>query len=157
MPLEPKVLFSCDLLKKGRKNAAFFYVISAPVASSFQTTQMKNVILFFASLAISIFSFAQTISDDQDHIKITAANDSLNVRFKDQLFKLRNIQDLDSCLKKNLPGMKLPVVELETYTDLTAINHRAIIVVLDQYRLPVMSERTISDGKPKGAISRMFQ
>ena len=135
----------------------FFYVISAPVSSSFQTTRMKNVILFFASLAISIVSFAQTTSDDQDHIKITAANDSLNVRFKDQLFKLRNIQDLDSCLKKNLPGMKLPVVELETYTDLTAINHRAIIVVLDQYRLPVMSERTISDGKPKGSISRMFQ
>ena len=110
---------------------------------------MKNVILFFAGLAISIFSFAQTTSDDQDHIKITAANDSLTVRLKNQLFKLPNIQDLDSCLKKNLPGMKLPVVEVETYTDLTAINHRAIIVIMDKYRCPVVSERTISDGKPK--------
>jgi hypothetical protein len=118
---------------------------------------MKNVILFFASLTISIFSFAQTTADDQDHIKITAANDSLNVRLKDQLFRLRNIHDLDSCLKKNLPGLKLPVVELETYTDLTAINHRAIIVLLDQYRCPVVSERTISDGKPRGAILRMLQ
>ena len=117
---------------------------------------MKSLILLFASLTISIFSFAQTTSDDQDHIKITAANDSLNVRFKDQLFELRNIRDLDSCLKKNLPGMKLPAVELETYTDLTAINHRAIIVVLDQYRLPVVNERTISDGKPKGAILKML-
>jgi len=90
--------------------------------------RMKNVILFFASLTISIFSFAQTTSDDQD-----------------------------SCLKKNLPVMKLPVVELETYTDLTAINHRAIIVLLDQYRCPVVRETTISDGKSKGAISRMLQ
>lgn len=112
---------------------------------------MKNVILFFASLAISIFSFAQMTSDDQDHIKITAASDSLNVRFKDQLFKLRSIQDLDSCLKKNLPGMKLPVVELETYADLTAINHRAIIIIMDKYRLPVVSERTFSSGNGKVA------
>jgi|HubBroStandDraft_1064217.scaffolds.fasta_scaffold773839_1 hypothetical protein len=118
---------------------------------------MKSIIILFASLTISTFSFAQTTSDDQDHIKITAANDSLNVRLKNQLFKIRNIQDLDSCLKKNLPDMKLPVVELETYTDLTAINHRAIIVVLDQFRCPVVSETTISDGKPKGAILRMRQ
>jgi len=68
---------------------------------------MKNVILFFASLILSIFSFAQTTSDDQDHIKITAANDSLNVRFKNQLFKLRNIQDLDSRLKGAISRMLL--------------------------------------------------
>src|SRR5580704_4514422 len=118
---------------------------------------MKHALLFCTSLAISILSFAQTTSGDQDHIKITAANDSLNVWFKNQLFKLRNIQDLDSCLKKNLPGMKFLEVELETYTDLTAINHRAIIALLDQYRCPVVSERTISDGKLKSAISRRFQ
>jgi hypothetical protein len=118
---------------------------------------MKHALLFFAGLTISICSFAQTTSDDQDHIKILAANDSLNVWVKNQLFKLRNVRDLDSCLKTNLPGMKLPVVELETYTDLTAINHRAIIALLDQYRCPVVTERTISDGKLKGAISRRFQ
>lgn len=63
------------------------------------------------------------------------------------------IQDLDSCLKKNLPDMNLAVVDLETFTGMTPEYHRAIIVITAKYCLPVVSERTVSSGSGKLASS----
>jgi hypothetical protein len=106
---------------------------------------MKHVLFFFASLTLSLFASAQASSfDNQDHIKITAAKDTLHISFKDKSYTLGNIQALDSCLKKNIPEMTLPVVDLKTFADMTPEYHRAIIVILDKYRCPVVSERIAS-------------
>jgi len=113
---------------------------------------MKHALLVLAVLPLSILSSAQS-SDGQDHIKLTAANDSLNIQLKNQSFKLKNIQELDSCLKNNLPGTTVPVIDLEAYSSLTPQNHRAIIVIMDKYRIPVASERTLPSGKGKPAVS----
>jgi hypothetical protein len=48
--------------------------------------------------------------------------------------------------------MTLPVVDLETFTDITPENHRAIIAIMDKNRLPVVSERSISSGAGKIAV-----
>lgn len=118
---------------------------------------MKKAILLLAFSTITLLSFAQTQSettngDCQDHIKITIATDSLIVKLKNKSLRLTKIQDLDSCLQTNLPGMTLPVADLESYTDLTPRDHRAIIVILDKYRCPVASEKRLSDGKVHAAV-----
>jgi hypothetical protein len=117
---------------------------------------MKHALLCFASLTFSLFAFAQAGSqpsafDNQEHIKIMAAKDTLHVKFKDKSFTLSNIRDLDSCLKKNIPEMTLPVIDLETFADMSPEYHRAIIILLDKYRCPVVSEKIVSSGggKPK--------
>lgn len=72
---------------------------------------MKQALLLFSSLILSIFSFAQINSPGQDHIKIIVAKDSLHVSFKSKSFKLKNIQDLDGWLKQNITetsSQKLP-------------------------------------------------
>jgi hypothetical protein len=111
---------------------------------------MKHALLFFAGLTLSLFASAQASSfDNQDHIKITTGKDTLHVSFKDKSFTLNNIQDLDSCLKKDIPEMTLPVIDLETFADMTRDYHRAIIIILDKYRCPVVSERIVSSGAGK--------
>jgi hypothetical protein len=118
---------------------------------------MKHALFFFAGLTLSLFASAQVSSgsaqassfDGQDHIKITAAKDTLHINFKDKSFTLNNIRDLDSCLKKNIPEMTLPVIDLETFADMTPEYHRAIIIILDKYRCPVVSERIVSSGAGK--------
>ena len=108
---------------------------------------MKHALLFFACLTLSFFTFAQSKAfGNEDHIKITATKDTLHLDFKDKSFTLKSINDLDSCLKRNISEMTLPVVDLETFTDITPENHRAIIVIMDKNRLPVVSERSISSG-----------
>ena len=116
---------------------------------------MKHALLFLASLAISIFTYAQSNPFvKEDHIKITVAKDSLRISFKSKSFTLNSIHDLDSCLKKNIPETAHPDVDLETFTDMTPEDHRAIIIIMDKYRLPVVSERTFSSGNGKiaGAV-----
>lgn len=108
---------------------------------------MKQILFFFSFLSLSIFAFSQ--STTADHIKIVAAKDTLQITFKSKSFTLNNIRDLDSCLKKNIPEMSLPVVDLETIGEMTPEDHRAIIVIMDKYRLPVVSERSISSGTGK--------
>lgn len=119
---------------------------------------MKQAFLFLPGLFLSLLTFAQTSpnGNSEDHIKIVAANDSLIVHFKNKSFKLNKIQELDSCLKNNLPEMTLPVVDLEVNTDLSSQNHRALIIITDKYRLPVVSERTFSSGNGKlaGSVRR---
>jgi len=111
---------------------------------------MKHAFLFFACLTLSLFAFAQSnVFGNEDHIKITAAKDTLHFSFKDKSFTLKNINDLDSCLKKNLPETAHPDVDLETFTGMTPEYHRAIIVIMDKYRLPVVSERAVSSGSGK--------
>jgi hypothetical protein len=108
---------------------------------------MKHALLFLASLALSIFAFAQSNPfGKEDHIKITVAKDSLRISFKSKSFMLNSIHDLDSCLKKNISEMTLPEVDLETFTDITPEDHRAIIIIMDKYRLPVVSDRATSSG-----------
>ena len=115
---------------------------------------MKQALLLFASLILSILSFAQVDSiDNPDNIKIILAKDSVHVRFKDKSFKLDNIQDLDSWLKQNITKMIPPDVDLVSYIELTPQKHRDIIVIMDKYRCPVVSEKMVSDGKPKIAGS----
>ena len=117
---------------------------------------MKYTLLFLAGLLASLLTFAQTSpARNSDHIRIIATNDSLTVRFKNKSFKLNKIQDLDSCLRNNLPDMTLPVVDLEADADLTAQNHCAIINVTDKYRIPVTSQLTISNGKLTGSVKRV--
>ena len=115
---------------------------------------MKQALLLFSCLSLSVFSFAQVNSPGQDHIKIIVAKDSLHVSFKNKSFKLNNIQDLDGWLKENISETSSPDVDLESSIELTPENHRAIIIIMDKYRCPVVSERMISDGKPK--IARVF-
>ena len=111
---------------------------------------MKQVLLLIACLPLSLFASAQSnCFGNEDHIKITAAKDTLHISFKNKSFTLHNTHDLDSCLKNNIPDMTLPVVDLETFGDITAEYHRAIIVIMDKYRLPVVSERSFSAGKGK--------
>lgn len=116
---------------------------------------MKQILLLFSCLTLSILSFAQiNAADDPDHIKIIVGKDSVHVNFKDKSFKLNNIQDLDSWLKQNIAGMIPPDVDLVSYyIELTPQKHREIIVITDKYRCPVVSEKTVSDGKPKTAGS----
>ena len=113
---------------------------------------MKHALLFLASLPLSIFAFAQSNPfSKEDHIKITATKDTLHLSFKDKSFTLRNINDLDSCLKKNISGTAHPDVDLVTFSDMTPEDHRAIIIIMDKYRLPVVSDRTVSSGNGKVA------
>ena len=51
--------------------------------------------------------------------------------------------------------MTRPEVDLETFTDITPEDHRAIIIIMDKYRLPVVSERTLSSGN--GKIARFVK
>jgi hypothetical protein len=115
---------------------------------------MKHALLFFTCLGLFLVAFDQSNAfDKEDHIKITAAIDSLHVRFKSKSFTLNSIHDLDSCLKKHIPEMTSPVVDLETYSGMTLENHRAIIILLDKYLCPVVSEGTFSSGNGKPKIS----
>ncbi len=119
---------------------------------------MKHALLFFVSLTLSLLAFAQSNAfDNQDHIKITAAKDTLHISFKNKSLTLNNIHDLDSCLKMNIIETTLPVVDLETFADMTPENHRAIIVILDKYRVPVASERVVSSGKAMTFLRRVNQ
>jgi len=118
---------------------------------------MKHALLLFACLPLSLFAFAQSNPfGKEDHIKITVSKDSLRISFKSKSFTLNSIHDLDSCLKKNTSEMTLPEVDLETFTDITPEDHRSIIVIMDKYRLPVVSERTFSSGNGKiaGSVKR---
>jgi len=117
---------------------------------------MKHALLFLACLPLSLFAFAQSsVFGNEDHIKITATKDTLHISFKDKSFTLKNINDLDSCLKNNISETTHPGVDLETFTDMTPQYHRAIIVIMDKYRLPVVSERTFSgNGKIAGSVRR---
>jgi len=45
--------------------------------------------------------------------------------------------------------MTLPVVDLENFADMTPEYHRAIIIILDKYRVPLASERVVSSGGGK--------
>jgi len=115
---------------------------------------MKHAFLFFSCLGLSLVAFAQSNAfDKEDHIKITAGKDTLHVSFKSKSFTLNNIHDLDSCLKMNIPEMTSPVVDLETIGRMPPENHRAIIILLDKYRCPVVSERTFSSGNGNPKIS----
>jgi hypothetical protein len=117
---------------------------------------MKHSLLFFACLIISLLTFAQSNAfDNPDHIKIVVAKDTLHISFKSRSFRFNNIQDLDSCLKKNIPEMTLPVVDLETFSDMTPEDHRALIVIFDKYRIPVASQRVVSSGKPLTFVRRV--
>jgi len=108
---------------------------------------MKHAFLVFTCIIYSFLAFAQSnVFGNEDHIKITAAKDTLHISFKDKSFTLKSINDLDSCLKKNIPETAHPDVDLETFADMTPEHHRAIIVIMDKYRLPVVSERTLSSG-----------
>jgi hypothetical protein len=49
--------------------------------------------------------------------------------------------------------MTSPVVDLETFSGMSPENHRAIIILLDKYRCPVVSERVFSSGNGKPKIS----
>jgi len=119
---------------------------------------MKKALVLFSSLILSILSFAQIKPiDNQDHIKIIVAKDSLHVSFKNKSFKLNNIQDLDNWLKQNITETSPPDVDLESFIELTPQNHRAIIFIMDKYRCPVVSDRMVSDGKPKAAGVRKFK
>jgi len=119
---------------------------------------MKQAILLFSCLILSILSFAQINSaDHQDHLKIIVAKDSVQASFKNKSFKLNNIQDLDSWLKQHIAEMTSPVVDLESFIEWTPENHRAIIIIMDKYRCPVVSERVLSDGKPKITASIKFK
>jgi len=110
---------------------------------------LKHSLLVFASLILSLLTFAQSNAfDNPDHIKIAVAKDTLHISFKSKSFTFNNIQDLDSCLKKNIPEMTLPVVDLETFSDMTPEDHRALIVIFDKYRVPIASQRVVSSGKP---------
>ena len=124
---------------------------------------MKQVLLLFFCLMLSVLSFGQVRSadsldhikaDNPDHITIVLKKDSVHIRFKDQSFKVNSIQDLDSWLKENIAKMTPPDVDLVSYIALTPQKHRELIIIMDKYRCPVVSEKTISDGKPKiaGAI-----
>lgn len=118
---------------------------------------MKQAILLSSCLILSILSFSQINStDNQDHIKVIVAKDSVHVSFKNKSFKLNNIQDLDGWLKQNITERSSPDVYLESFIELTPENHRAIIIIMDKYRCPIVSERMVSDGKPKisGVIRR---
>jgi hypothetical protein len=115
---------------------------------------MKHAFLFFSCLGLSLVAFSQSNAfDNEDRIKITAGKDTLRVSFKSKSFTLNNIHDLDSCLKMNIPEMTSPVVDLETFSGMSPENHRAIIILLDKYRCPVVSERTFSSGNGKPKIS----
>lgn len=115
---------------------------------------MKHVFLFFFSLSLSFLAFAQSnVFGNEEHIKITAAKDTLHISFKDTSLRLNDIHDLDSCLKMNLPMITGPVVDLETFTNMTPEYHRAIIVILDKYRVPVVSEKQLSSGPGKLMVS----
>ncbi len=119
---------------------------------------MKQTILLFSCLVLSIVSFAQINStDNPDHIKIIVAKDSLHVSFKNKSFKLNKIQDLDGWLRQNVTPMSSPDVDLESFIELTPESHRAIIVIMDKYLCPVVSERMVSDGKPKAASAVRFK
>jgi len=115
---------------------------------------MKHAFLVLACLPLSVFAFGQSNPfGNEDHIKITAVKDTLRISWKSKSFILSSIQDLDSCLKRNIPELTRPVADLETFSDMTAEDHRSIIIVMDKYRLPVVSERTLSSGK--GASVKM--
>lgn len=115
---------------------------------------MKQTLLLFASLILSILSFGQVDSvGNPDNIKIILAKDSVHISFKDRSFKLNDIQDLDSWLKQNITKMTPPDVDVVSYIELTPQKHRDIIVIMDKYRCPVVSEKMVSDGKPKIARS----
>ena len=115
---------------------------------------MKHAILSFSCLILSLLTFAQVDSvDNPDHIKIILSADSIHISFKDKTFKLNTIQDLDSWLKENIAGMIPPDVDLVSYIELTPQKHRDIIVITDKYRCPVVSEKTVSDGRLKGPFS----
>lgn len=115
---------------------------------------MKHAILSFSCLILSLLTLAQVDSvDDPDHIKIILRADSLQISFKDKSFKLNTIQDLDSWLKQNIAGMIPPDVDVVSYIELTPQKHRDIIVITDKYRCPVVSEKSISEGRPKRAFS----
>lgn len=134
----------------------FFVQLSGPGHLSDKPLCMKHALLFLASLPLSIFAFAQSNPfGKEDHIKITVAKDTLHISFNNKSFTLNNIHDLDSCLKRSLPEMTLPVVDLETFADITPEDHRAIIIITDKYRLPVVSERTFSSGN--GKIARFVK
>ena len=83
----------------------------------------------------------------------------LHISFRNKSFTLHNTQDLDSCLKNKLPNMTLPVVDLETFADMSPEYRRAIIVIMDKYRLPVVSERDASSGNRKfgAAVKRSLR
>lgn len=118
---------------------------------------MKQTLLLCACLILSILSFAQVNpADNPDHIKIILRADSVHISFKDKSFKLNAIQDLDSWLKQNIAGMIPPDVDLVSYFELSSQKHRDIIVIMDKYRCPVVSERTLSSGNGKitGAVRR---
>lgn len=67
---------------------------------------MKQTLLLFSCLMLSILSFAQVNSiDSPDHIKIILRKDSVHISFKNKSFKLNTIQDLDSWLKENITKM----------------------------------------------------
>lgn len=113
---------------------------------------MKHAFLVFTCLIFSYLVFAQSnVFGNEDHIKITASKDTLHISYKDKSFTLKSINDLDSCLKKNIPERAHPNVDLETLPDMSPEYHRAIIVIMDKYRLPVVSERTLSSGNGKTA------
>jgi hypothetical protein len=117
---------------------------------------MKHSLLLLAGLIISLLAFAQSNAfDNPDHIKITVAKDTLQISFKSKSFTFNNVHDLDSCLKKNIPEMTLPVVDLEIFTSMTPEDHRAIVAILDKYRVPVASERVVSSGKPMVFVRRV--
>ena len=107
---------------------------------------MKRSLLLFSCLILSLFSLAQAY-DNSDHLKIIVSKDSVHVGFKDKLIRLNSIQDLDSFLKNNMSEMTSPVVDLEAHGELTSQEHRAIIVIMDKYLIPVVSEKTVPDGK----------
>jgi hypothetical protein len=114
---------------------------------------MKHALLVFACLTLSLFTFAQSNAlGNEDHIKITATKDTLNLIFKDRSFTLKSTNDLDSCLKKNVPETAHPDVDLETFTGIPPEEHRAIMIIMDKYRLPVVSERSLSSGAGKIAF-----
>jgi hypothetical protein len=53
---------------------------------------MKHALIVFASLTLSLLASAQVSSfDNQDHIKITAAKDTIHISFKDKSFTLNSI------------------------------------------------------------------
>jgi hypothetical protein len=52
---------------------------------------MKHALLFFVCLPLSLVAFTQSNPfDNEDHIKITVAKDTLHISFKNKSFTLNN-------------------------------------------------------------------
>jgi hypothetical protein len=109
---------------------------------------MKRLLLFVFVLGLALFCRAQSAGAGQNKIQISVSNTLLILVAQNKSVTLGSLSALDSCLRKIIPGLGRPIIEVGSEDGTDRERMRQVAVILESYHCPVISGARRSAGPP---------